>query len=50
MLSLFGDDAWYNGWPTIPNHQYLRMESRLNAVREALKQISVNQVGILTVD
>ncbi|MBI6529026.1 hypothetical protein JEP40_07855 [Proteus vulgaris] len=41
LLSLFGDDAWYNDWPTIPNPQYLRMESRLNAVREALKQIKV---------
>ncbi len=42
LLRLFGDDAWYNDWPTIPNPQYLRMESRLNAVREALKQINVN--------
>lgn len=42
LLSLFGDDAWYNDWSTIPNPQYLRMESRLNAVREVLKQIKVN--------
>ncbi|HBC5836985.1 TPA: hypothetical protein SLO85_002436 [Proteus mirabilis] len=42
LLSLFGDDAWYNDWPTTPNPQYLRMESRLNAVREALKQIKVS--------
>ncbi|MEX9297322.1 hypothetical protein AB7Z57_22525 [Providencia alcalifaciens] len=42
LLNLFGDDAWYNDWPSIPNPKYLRMESRLNAVREALKQISVN--------
>ncbi|HCT9108766.1 TPA: hypothetical protein OUB95_002313 [Proteus mirabilis] len=42
LLGLFGDDPWDENWPTIPNHQYLRMGSRLNAVRETLKQISVN--------
>ncbi|EPL8344137.1 hypothetical protein J3U92_10285 [Proteus mirabilis] len=41
LLGLFGDDPWDENWPTIPNPQYLRMESRLNAVREALKQIKV---------
>lgn len=41
LLGLLGGDAWYNDWPTTPNPQYLRMESRLNAVREALKQIKV---------
>ena len=40
LTTLF-DDAWHGDWPTIPNPQYLRMESRLNAVREALKQIKM---------
>lgn len=38
LLSLFGDAPWDNNWPSIPNPKYLRTESRLNAVREALKQ------------
>ncbi len=42
LLGLFGDDPWDENWPTIPNPQYLRMESRLNAVREALKELMVN--------
>lgn len=42
LFSLFGDDAWYNDWPSVPNPKYLRMESRLNTVREALKQIKVS--------
>lgn len=41
LTTLF-DDALHANWPTIPNPEYIRMESRLNAVREALKQISVN--------
>ncbi|EJD6087260.1 hypothetical protein M0K20_RS16065 [Proteus mirabilis] len=41
LTTLF-DDALHADWPTIPNPEYIRMESRLNAVREALKQISVN--------
>ncbi|WP_211823943.1 hypothetical protein [Proteus terrae] len=39
LLGLFGSDAWGYDWPSIPNPKYLRMESRLNAIREALKQI-----------
>lgn len=42
LLGLFGDDLWDENWPTIPNPKYLRMESRLNAIREVLKQIKVN--------
>ncbi|WP_369427459.1 hypothetical protein [Providencia sp. PROV236] len=41
LLELFGDDAWYNNWPSVPNPEYARMEGRLNAVREAIKQIKV---------
>ncbi|XOY28663.1 hypothetical protein ACLIX2_09195 [Proteus cibi] len=41
LTTLF-DDAWHGDWPSIPNPKYIRMESRLIAVREALKQISVN--------
>lgn len=41
LLNLFGDGAWYNDWPSIPSPKYLRMESRLNIVREAIKQLKV---------
>lgn len=40
LTTLF-DDAWHADWPSIPNPKYLRMESRLNAAREALKKIKV---------
>ncbi|HHR6079118.1 TPA: hypothetical protein ACS7ZY_001467 [Providencia alcalifaciens] len=41
LLELFGDDAWYNKWPSVPNPEYARMEGRLNAVREAIKKMKV---------
>ncbi|MDF7489410.1 hypothetical protein NFG33_00935 [Proteus mirabilis] len=39
---LLGDDPWLAPWPKQENPDYWRMESRLNAIREALKQINVN--------
>lgn len=36
LLSLFGDDPWYAGWPSVPNHEYKYLERITNAVREAL--------------
>jgi hypothetical protein len=39
---LLGDDPWLAPWPKQENPDYWRMESRLNAIREALKQIKVN--------
>lgn len=39
LLDLFGDDAYYENWPDVENPEYIRMESRLNTVREAIKQI-----------
>ena len=39
LINLFGDDAYYENWPIVDNPEYVRMESRLNAVREAIKQI-----------
>lgn len=36
---LLGDDPWLAQWPTQDNHEYSRMESRLNTVREAIKLI-----------
>lgn len=39
LLNLFSDDAYYESWPIVDNPEYLRMESRLNAAREAIKQI-----------
>ncbi|WP_311749807.1 hypothetical protein [Proteus terrae] len=38
---LFSGEAWLAQWPTQDNPEYIRMASRLNAVREALKQIKV---------
>ncbi|MTC44374.1 hypothetical protein GKR71_00775 [Providencia sp. wls1922] len=38
---LFGNDPWCAPWPKQENSDYLRMESRLNVVREALKQMKV---------
>ncbi len=36
---LFSGEAYLAQWPTQDNPEYIRMESRLNAVREAIKQI-----------
>lgn len=38
LLSLFGDDPWYAGWPTVPNPDYEYLERIVQAVREAIKQ------------
>ncbi|MEY0244219.1 hypothetical protein AB7W15_01695 [Morganella morganii] len=36
---LFSGEAYLAQWPTQDNPEYIRMVSRLNAVREAIKQI-----------
>lgn len=36
LLDLLGDDPWYAGWPSVPNHEYQYLERITNAVREAL--------------
>ena len=38
LLSLFGDDPWYAGWPTVPNHDYEYLKRIVQTVREAIKQ------------
>lgn len=37
---IFGDDPYYAGWPSIPNPEYIYMESRLNIVRKAINYYS----------
>ena len=39
LLSLFGDDPWYAGWPTVPNPKYQYLERIVNAVRDGLKEL-----------
>jgi len=39
LLSLFGDDPWYAGWPTVPNPKYQYLERIVNAVRDGLKAL-----------
>ncbi|WP_449555842.1 hypothetical protein [Huaxiibacter chinensis] len=39
LLSLFGDDPWYAGWPTVPNPRYQYLERIVNAVRDGLKEL-----------
>ncbi|WP_423209355.1 hypothetical protein [Proteus mirabilis] len=38
---LLGDEPWLAPWPKQENTDYWRMESRLNVIREALKQLKV---------
>lgn len=38
LLSLFGDDPWYAGWPTVPNPDYEYLKRIVQTVREAIKQ------------
>ncbi|WP_262347986.1 hypothetical protein [Raoultella terrigena] len=35
LLTLFGDDPWYAGWPSVPNPKYQYLDRILNAVRVA---------------
>ncbi|HEI8462048.1 TPA: hypothetical protein SLE68_001775 [Morganella morganii] len=37
--NLFSGESWLAQWPTQDNPEYIRMASRLNTVREAIKQI-----------
>lgn len=39
LLSLFGDDPSYAGWPTVPNHEYQYLERIVNAVRDGLNEM-----------
>lgn len=39
LLNLFGDDSWYAGWPTVPNHEYQYLERILEAVRAGLNEM-----------
>lgn len=41
LLNLFGDDAWYAGWPMVPNHEYQYLERILNAVRAGLNEMEL---------
>lgn len=36
LLNLFGDEPWYAGWPTVPNHEYQYIGRIKNAVRDGL--------------
>lgn len=36
LLNLLGDEPWYAGWPSVPNHEYKYLERITNAVRDAL--------------
>ncbi|HBO22469.1 MAG TPA: hypothetical protein DD649_06210 [Providencia sp.] len=38
---LLGDEPWLAPWPKQESPDYWRMESRLNVIREALKQLKV---------
>lgn len=38
---LFSGEAWLAQWPTQDNPEYIRMASRLSAVREAIKRVAV---------
>lgn len=39
LLSLFGDDPWYAGWPSVPNHEYQYLNRIIDAVRAGLSQL-----------
>ncbi|MDT7012693.1 hypothetical protein [Enterobacter cancerogenus] len=39
LLSLFGDDPWYAGWPKVPNPAYQYLERIVRAVRDGLKVV-----------
>lgn len=39
LLNLLGDEPWYAGWPSVPNHEYKYLERITDAVREALKTL-----------
>lgn len=39
---LLGDEPWLAPWPKQENPEYWRMESRLNVIREALKQLTAD--------
>lgn len=39
LLSLFGDDPWYAGWPSVPNHKYQYLNRIIDAVRAGLSQL-----------
>ncbi|MCP9270491.1 hypothetical protein M5U04_21075 [Xenorhabdus sp. XENO-1] len=39
LLNLLNGDPRNTEWPEVSNPEYQRMESRLNAIKEALKKI-----------
>ena len=39
LLSLFGDDPWHSGWPSVPNPKYQYLDRILNAVRVGLLEM-----------
>ncbi|HFU4523188.1 TPA: hypothetical protein ACGPBP_001631 [Klebsiella variicola] len=39
LLTLFGDDPWYAGWPSVPNPKYQYLDRILNAVRVGLVEM-----------
>lgn len=41
LLTLFGDEPWYAGWPTVPNPDYEYLNRIVQTVREAIKQTLV---------
>lgn len=41
LLSLFGDEPFYAGWPTVPNPKYQYLSRIIDAVRAGIKQIEV---------
>lgn len=43
LLSLFGDDPFYAGWPTVPNPKYQYLSRIIDAVRAGLKQLELEE-------
>lgn len=44
LTSLFGDDPWYQKWPTIPNPKYNRLERICDAVRAAFIHLAEKEI------